>query len=213
MPKKSSKKNISVFIASPGDLTAERQQFRSAIHQLNAGFADGANVIFEPLLWEDTLASTGRRNQSVINEQIDRCDVFILVMHRRWGQKAPDAEPYSSYTEEEFHRALDRWRRDEAPEIFVFFKRVDAAQEADAGPQLKRVLDFRRHLEETREVSYRYIDDDDQSFIDEIDRHLRAYVKGELSIRNLSMKMRHPVFQIRVQLCDSLNFSSSFSET
>jgi hypothetical protein len=126
-------RNIAVFIASPGDLAAEREQFRDAIHQLNVGFADGANVKYEALGWEDTLASTGRRNQSVINAEIDRCDVFILVMHRRWGQEAPDAKPYSSYTEEEFHRALERWRKEKRPEIFVFFKRVDAAQEADAG--------------------------------------------------------------------------------
>ena len=181
MPKKPDKRNISVFIASPGDLTAERKRFRNAINQLNAGFADGANVEFEALGWEDTLASTGRRNQSVINEDIDRCDVFILVMHRRWGQEAPDAAPYSSYTEEEFHRALEHWQNKGTPEIFVFFKRIDAASEADAGPQLKKVLNFRRHLEETRQVLYRYIDDHEQSFIDEIDLHLRAYTKGELS--------------------------------
>ncbi len=174
-------KIINVFIASPGDLSAEREQFRDAIHQLNVGFADGANVNFNALGWEDTLASTGRRNQSVINAEIDKCDVFILVMHRRWGQEAPDAKPYSSYTEEEFHRALERWRKEQHPEIFVFFKRIDAAQEADAGPQLQKVLDFRKQLEKTRQVRYRYVGDGDQAFLKEVDEHLRAYVKGELS--------------------------------
>ena len=148
------KRTISVFIASPGDLSKERKYFRDAIHQLNVGFGDGANVAFEPLGWEDTLASTGRRNQGVINEEIDKCDVFILAMNRRWGQVAPDANPYSSYTEEEFHRALERWKKEEKPEIFVFFKRVDAESEGDAGPQLKRVMEFRKQLEETRQVLY-----------------------------------------------------------
>ncbi len=46
----------------------------------------------------------------------------LLALHRRWGQEAPDAEPYSSYTEEEFHLALDRWKTTGSPEIFVFFK-------------------------------------------------------------------------------------------
>ena len=173
------KRKISVFIASPGDLSSEREYFRDAIHQLNIGFGDGANIEFEPLGWEDTLASTGRRNQGVINEEIDKSDVFILVMNRRWGQQAPDAKPYSSYTEEEYHRALERWKREEKPEIFVFFKRVDTASEADPGPQLKRVMDFRKQLEETRQVLYRYFDDE-TSFVNEVDRHLRAYAKGEL---------------------------------
>lgn len=149
------KRTIAVFIASPGDLPGERQQFRAAIMQLNAGFGDGANIEFEALGWEDTLASTGRRNQNVINAEIDRCDVFILVMHRRWGQPAPDAYPYSSYSEEEFHRALELWKQTKRPEIFVFFKRVDLAQEADPGPQLEQVLKFKRHLEDTRRVLYR----------------------------------------------------------
>ena len=173
------KRQISVFIASPGDLSHERRQFRDAIHQLNVGFGDGADIEFEPLGWEDTLASTGRRNQGVINEEIDRSDVFILAMHRRWGQSSPDAKPYSSYTEEEFHRALERWKKEEKPEIFVFFKRVDAESEADPGPQLKRVMDFRKQLEETRQVLYHYFEDE-ESFVAEVDRHLRAYAKGEL---------------------------------
>ena len=79
----SKKRTISVFIASPGDLAAERKQFRKVIDRLNEGFGDGAGVEFEPLGWEDTLAATGRRAQGLINQEIDRCDVFILVMHRR----------------------------------------------------------------------------------------------------------------------------------
>jgi hypothetical protein len=173
------KTKISVFIASPSDLANERHFFKNAIKQLNVGFGDGANIEFEPLGWEDTLASTGRRSQGVINEEIDKCDVFILAMYRRWGQDAPDAEPYSSYTEEEFHRALNRWQTDKSPEIFVFFKRVDAASEADPGPQLKQVIDFRKSLENTRNILYHYFDDE-AGFIAEVDRHLRAYAKGEL---------------------------------
>jgi len=173
------KRKIKVFIASPNDLAEERRIFRSAIDVLNIGFGDGANVEFIPLGWEDTLASTGRRSQGVINQDIDSCDVFILAMHRRWGQDAPDAAPYSSYTEEEFHRALERWKSSGSPEIFVFFKRVDAASEADPGPQLSKVIKFRQHLEETRQILYRYFDSS-ESFLDEVDTHLRAYVKGEL---------------------------------
>ncbi len=103
-------RTIRVFIASPGDLAVERAAFQQVLEELNAGFGDALDITFEPLGWEDTLASTGRRSQEVINREIDRCDVFILAMHRRWGQAAPDAQPYSSYTEEEFHRAFHRWQ-------------------------------------------------------------------------------------------------------
>jgi len=150
----SNKRHIATFIASPADLAAERKAFWETIDKLNEGFGDGAGVKFEALGWEDTLSTVGRRSQGVINRDIDRCDVFILVLNRRWGQAAPDSE-YSSYTEEEFHRAFTRFQSQGAPEIFIFFKRVDPASEADPGPQLEKVMQFRRSLEETREVLYR----------------------------------------------------------
>lgn len=179
MKKKASKKRlIEVFIASPGDLSVEREAFKNVIDDLNIGFGDGAGVEFKALGWEDTLAVTGRRSQAVINQEVDRCDVFVLALNRRWGQEAPDS-PYSSYTEEEFHRALDRWKKDGAPEIFVFFKDIDPASMADPGPQLVKVLEFRKRLEETRVVLYHGFVDEHQ-FSAEISKHLRAFAKGDL---------------------------------
>jgi hypothetical protein len=115
----------------------------------------------------------------VIKQDIDRSDVFVLALHRRWGQEAPDAPPYTSYIEEEFHRAMERWRKTGSPEIFVFFKHIDPGQMADPGPQLQKVLDFRRQLEDSRQVLYRVVADE-KAFTTEVDRHLRAYAKGEL---------------------------------
>ncbi|MEK6263075.1 MAG: tetratricopeptide repeat protein [Planctomycetota bacterium] len=175
----SEKRTIRVFIASPGDLAVERRAFKEVIDELNDGFGDGAGVTFEPLAWEETLAVMTRRSQGLINQEIDRCDIFVLAMHRRWGQEAPDAKPYSSYTEEEFHRAIDRWDRTGSPTLFVFFKDIDPGQMADAGPQLQQVLAFRRQLESQRQLLYRSFADE-AKFRDEVQRHLRAYVRGDL---------------------------------
>lgn len=178
-------RTIKVFIASPGDLAVERSAFKEVVDELNHGFGDGAGVKFEALGWEDTLASTGRRSQGVINQEVDRCDVFVLTMHRRWGQDAPDAAPYSSYTEEEFYRAYSRWKtkpktsKKQAPEIFVFFKHIDPGQMNAPDLQLQKVLEFRKQLEDSREVLYRGFADEAE-FCDEINRHLRAFAKGEL---------------------------------
>jgi tetratricopeptide (TPR) repeat protein len=169
---------IKVFIASPGDLAVERRAFKDTVDSLNKGFGRGANVIFEPLGWEDALAQVGRWSQSVINKDVDACEVFILVMYRRWGQEAPDAAPYSSYTEEEFHRALARFEKDGNPTIFVFFKHIDPGQMADPGEQLKKVLDFRKKLEASKKVLYHSFADE-TTFNAEIDKHLVAYARGE----------------------------------
>ena len=172
------KREIRVFIASPGDLVEERVEFKKTIESLNKGFGDSEGVEFIPLGWEDTLACTGRRSQGVINIGIDKCDIFFLVMYKRWGQEAPDANPYSSYTEEEFYRALERWKVQKAPEICVLFKRVDILSEANPEPQLEKVIQFRRQLQETHTTIYR-IFDDTSSFRSEIEKHLRAYTLGE----------------------------------
>ena len=149
-------REIGVFIASPGDLAPERKAFKDLIDELNRGFAEGAGVKFVPLGWEDVLSETGRRTQSVINLEVERCDFFILALHRRWGQAAPDSQ-YSSYTEEEYQLALTRWEKRKSPEIAiaVFFKNVDQASVADPGPELAKVMAFRKKLEGGRRTMIR----------------------------------------------------------
>ena len=51
------------------------------------------------------------------------------------------------------------------------------------GPQLQKVLGFRRSLEETRQVlSHGFANE--AEFKAEVDRHLRAFAKGELPLAN-----------------------------
>jgi hypothetical protein len=178
MPKaRTASKNIRVFLASPGDLAPERKVFKDQIDELNKGFADGMGIEFVPLGWEDVLATTGRRPQDVINREVDECDLFVLALHRRWGQKAPDSK-YSSYTEEEFYRAITRWKKSKSPEVLVFFKDIDNGQMADPGPELTKVLAFRKKLEQGRETLYKRFASETQFGV-EIDSHLRAFARGE----------------------------------
>lgn len=146
---KPDKQTIRVFIASPGDLTVERRAFKEVIDELNGDFAEGAKVEFVAVCWEDTISPVGRRPQSEFNEAVNKCDVFILAMFKRWGQKVPDiTPPATSYTEEEFNLALKRWNEtQQEPIIHVLFKKIDAAFLVDPGVQLKKVLKFKKKLE------------------------------------------------------------------
>lgn len=170
------KKKVSVFIASPGDVSKERQIFRNVIEDLNSGFAEGADVRLEGLGWEDSLATTGRRCQSVINENIDNCNVFIMLLHMRWGQEVEKDNPFSSYTEEEFHRALSRLNSDNPPEIYVFFKEVEKDFLTNPDSQLHKVLKFKEQLISTNNVLFRSVNE--QNFYNEITNHLKSYIKG-----------------------------------
>jgi hypothetical protein len=169
-------RTISVFIASPGDLASERKAFKDTIDSLNQGFGDGANVEFIPIGWEDENSEAGRRVQDVLNRRIRESDLFVLALHRRWGQKAPDSA-YSSYTEEEFHVAMDLWKQRQSPEVIIFFKNVDSASIADPGPQLAQVLEFKKQLEASHDIIFRSFASE-SDFGKEVDRHLRDFARG-----------------------------------
>ena len=174
-------KEFKVFIASPGDLSPERKVFRDTVEALNKGYGEGAKIKFLPYGWEDELATTGLRVQSVINEQVDQTDLFVLVLHRRWGQKVSDS-PYSSYTEEEFYQAYNRWEKTQKPVIIIFFKNIDGSSLADPGVQLKKVLKFKEHLNELNALHKSFATETD--FGDQLDKHLRAFVEGRWEILN-----------------------------
>ena len=80
-----------------------------------------------------------------------------MVLWNRWGSP-PDGKgsPYSSGTEEEYHVALECLDDPNRPmrKIAVMFKGVDHHQLADAGPQLRKVLKFRKKLERERTLLF-----------------------------------------------------------
>src|SRR5207249_2085136 len=93
-----------IFIASPGGLDDERQEFRRIINEYNETDAIEDGVLFVPVGWEVARAGLGRP-QELINEIVRGCDYLVLVLHDRWGTAPSDSGPYSSGTEEEFHIA------------------------------------------------------------------------------------------------------------
>jgi hypothetical protein len=179
-------RTIRVFFASPGDLEEERRVFAEVLRRLS----DCSCHRFLPLGFENALAATGHRPQDIVNALVDECDVFLAVFHRRWGQYSPDTVTYTAYTEEEFERASRRLAKTGVPEIFCFFKHVDLSSLADPGEQLAKVFEFRRRLEESRQVLYRTFATVAQ-FASELERHLLAYAGGELPTPRTAQRRIH----------------------
>lgn len=88
-----------IFIATPGDLMPERRALVDVVTEVNVIKAHPAGFHFEILGWENTLPGNGRP-QSLINAEIKKCDLFIMVLWEHWG--TPSGR-YSSGTEEEFY--------------------------------------------------------------------------------------------------------------
>jgi tetratricopeptide (TPR) repeat protein len=152
MPKKLT--GYKVFIASPGGLEDERRAFVKEIEEYNKIEAIHRDVVFYPVGWEDTLPGLGRP-QSIINEELVQCDYFILVLHDRWGSHpGTNKMNASSGTEEEYRLAMECCNQHSMKQVICLFKSVPPNQLADPGPQLQKVLNFKRQIEEEKKLLY-----------------------------------------------------------
>lgn len=136
------RKIIHAFLASPGDLQEERKAIHSVIKEFNETWADVLGYQVELVGWEETISGYGRP-QHLINKDVDRCDLFLGLMWRKWGTP-PDVEgKFTSGFHEEFERSVKRRKETEKPEICLFFKEIGEDFMSDMGPDLIKVIQFR----------------------------------------------------------------------
>jgi tetratricopeptide (TPR) repeat protein len=168
-----------VFIASPGGLAEERKAFRDEIQAFNDADAIARGILFQPVGWEDTLGGIGRP-QTLINEDVRRADYFVLLLWDRWGSPPETtASRFTSGTEEESHVAMECYtERKTMRRIVIMFKSVDPQQLSDAGPQLQKVLEFRKDIEQ-RKTHLFHSFDTTESFRRLIHKHLAAWLRDE----------------------------------
>ena len=131
-----------IFIATPGDLMPERRALVDVVTEVNVIKAHPAGFHFEILGWENTLRGNGRP-QSLINAEIKKCDLFIMVLWEHWG--TPSGR-YSSGTEEEFYEAQSLHQSTGKPECWLFFKFSNCP-----APEITQ---FRKEREKARDVYY-----------------------------------------------------------
>lgn len=133
------------FLASPSDVEEERRAALDLQSRFNAGLMrkHGRLVVFT--IWEH-IEPGGGRPQATINQLVDECDIFIGLLHERWGSPTG---LWSSGFEEEFRRAEKRRDRTGSPEIALFFKSPAADRLAAPTDELRKVLDFRKSISES----------------------------------------------------------------
>ena len=177
---------LRVFLASPNDVETIRRVARNVVDELNRTFSDQAGIQIDLLGWEDTPTGYGRP-QALINAEVDRCDIMLGILYKRWGTPPDSESDYGSGFEEEFDRAINRRRETGTPDIQLVFKRVE--DESDPGPQLSRVLAFKRQLIDAKELLFKEIDSDSEA-----EKHFRNILTHELLGRIPSSGGRSPPF-------------------
>ncbi len=146
-----------VFLASPGDVGAERQHVRKFFDEYNRHTAQIWNARFEVIDWENYGTIGVGRPQELINQQTlekyrDSLALVVGIMGQRFGSPSGKAE---SGTEEEFNWAMESHKRAGFPEIKWFFRKVDRLElpadpdEADAAlDQWRKVRAFRKRMQD-----------------------------------------------------------------
>jgi tetratricopeptide (TPR) repeat protein len=157
-------KGYKVFVASPSGL----DDLRATIHEHMAWFndlhANPNHTHFMPVMWERMAGGVGRP-QGRINQHLEQCDYCILVLWDRFGSPSDPptvAKPVFA-VEEEFQEACRYLNAEEYPmrDVVVLFKAVDERKLADPGPQLQKVLDFKKRLEASKQHFYHTFDSHD----------------------------------------------------
>lgn len=147
------RKVIGLFLASPGDLKEERRAAKIVCDEFNSLYAGAFGYQFELLGWENTSASWGRP-QDRINPDLERCELFVGMVWKRWGTPPDDSGRFTSGFEEEYTLAVERREKGDDIEICIFLKDVDAAEYDDVGAQLKAVTTFREMLGNQKKIYY-----------------------------------------------------------
>jgi hypothetical protein len=155
---------IKVFLASPGDLVAERRAAKAIVEEENKNHAYTLGYQIDLVGWEDTVAQA-RRAQAAINVELNQCDYFVGMMYKKWGSlPGKDDHPYTSGFEEEFRISAARRLKTGKPEMSLIFKKLSADQLADKGPDLTKVVKFREEIRDSKEYTYQEFEDDLRDF-------------------------------------------------
>jgi tetratricopeptide (TPR) repeat protein len=194
-----------IFIGSPRGLDGERQLFGKILEKYSSIHSEPDGVVFHPVGWEDTLGGVGRP-QELINADLIQCDYAVFILHDRWGSFTGT---YSSGFEEEWYIAEKLYGEAKLRNIVLFFKKVDPHQLADPGPQLAKVIDFRKRIEASKKhLCERY--EELEKFRETLESHLSKWLRehkgepksedsGTLLLENASGGMAGAKFDVPTQ--------------
>lgn len=131
---------LTVMIASPFDVGAERNAVEAAIHEWNVSNAASREVVLLPWRWEkNSIPQLGAHPQALINAQgVDKCDIVVAMFAGRLGKATPEA---ISGTAEEVTRAQDAGKP-----VHLFFSNGSIPAGSDP-EQLAALQEFKSQME------------------------------------------------------------------
>jgi hypothetical protein len=140
---------LKVMIASPSDVSVERQIIRDVIHEWNAINSEDRGMVLMPVGWEThSPPNLGERPQEIINKQVlSGCDLLIAAF---WAKLGTPTDRAPSGTAEEINEHLDGGKP-----ALVYFSSEPVAQASIADPsQFAALKEFEHNLRAKGLVEY-----------------------------------------------------------
>ncbi len=164
---------LRVFVASPGDVSEERNRLKEVIDELNHSIAENKGLILQYVGWEtDAWPGFGEDAQDVINKEIGPYDIFIGIMWKRFGTPTNRA---GSGTEEEFEQAYTLWLEYGKPRIMLYFSKAPSyLSSIEETEQMGRVLDFKKKVGDKGALYWEY------NGPDEFEKFVRNHLTKEI---------------------------------
>lgn len=149
-----------IFLASPGDVPLERKLAREVITHIGSERRFRGHITIEVIAWDQpgsaVAMEAGLTPQQAISQGLpkpEECDLAVVVMWSRIGTRLPadfetkeDGSPYLSGTEWEYFNALNGYKTDGKPAVWIY-RRKGAPQFTADDPELDEKHDQWKKLE------------------------------------------------------------------
>ncbi len=180
---------LSVFVASPRDVEAERGKLEDVVRELNVTWSREFGVRLDLVRWEThAYPGIGIDPQAVINEQVpDDSDLLVCIMWSQYGTRTGRA---GSGTVEEFERAKARYDADPScVKLLVYFKDEAIPPSRIDPSQLANLNEFRDSLGDEGVLYWKFsgIAHFEKLIRLHLSRHVQAW-KRELGQSDTSVK-------------------------
>ena len=166
---------IRVFIASPGDVQAERDKACHVIQTWNAAHSLSKSVLIEPVRVEThSHAVQGGHPQDLINAQLlDRCDLLVAIL---WSRLGTPTNTDLSGTVQEIREFAETKGADR---VLLFFCDRDISSNADLD-QVQAVRSFKDSVkQEGLYIQYSSVNDFAEQFRHQLDMALNRLMESE----------------------------------
>ena len=157
-----------VLIASPSDVSEERNIVKEEIDRWNSIHSKDMNIVLLPTGWEtDATPDLRERGQAIINRQlVNDCDLLIGIFRNRIGTPTPEAE---SGTVEEIEKAANEGKR-----CMVYFSDTPISPSSVDLEQYKRLQEYKLKLNQMGLTSSFK---DSSEFKEKISCHIAASIR------------------------------------